>query len=51
MQPNLQKIMYDINNDRFVFDNDEDFQTLFKSQYLTDLLHDNLYIMTDFDFN
>ena len=25
MQSNLQKIMYDINNDRFVFNNDENF--------------------------
>ena len=43
--------MYDINNDRFVFDDNKNFQTLFKSQHLTDLSHVNLYIMTDFDFS
>ena len=43
--------MYDINNDRFVFDDDENFQTLFRSQHSADLLHIDLYIMTNFDFN
>ena len=43
--------MYDINNDRFVFDDDENLQMLFKFQHSTNLLHVNLYIMIDFDFN
>ena len=30
MQSNLQNIMYDINNDCFAFNDDENFQTLFK---------------------
>ena len=30
MQSDLQKIMYDINNDRFAFDDDENFQMLFR---------------------
>ena len=51
MQPNLQKIMYDINNYRFAFDDYKNFQTLFKFQYSTDLSHVNLYIITNFDFN
>ena len=51
MQPNLQKIMYDINNDRFVFDNNENFQMLFRSQHSADLSHVNSYVMTNFDFS
>ena len=51
MQSNLQKIIYNINNDRFVFNDDENFQILFKSQYLINLSHVNLYMMTNFDFN
>ena len=51
MQSNLQKIIYNISNDRFVFNDDKNFQTLFKSHHLTDLLHVNLYIMTNFNFN
>ena len=30
IQSNLQKIMYNINNDCFFFDNDENLQTLFR---------------------
>ena len=51
MQSNLQKIIYDINNDRFIFENDENLQTLFRFQHLTNLLQISLYIMTNFDFN
>ena len=41
--------MYDINNDRFTFDDDENFQTLFKFQHLINLSHINLYMITNFD--
>ena len=51
MQSNLQKLMYDINNNRFAFDDDKNLQTLFRSQYSINLLHVNLYMMTNFDFN
>ena len=51
MQSNLQKIIYDINNDRFAFDDNQNFQTLFRSQYLINLLHINLYVMINFDFS
>ena len=50
MQSNLQKIIYNINNDRFVFNDDKNLQTLFKFQHLINLSHANVYIMTDFDF-
>ena len=50
MQSNLQKVMYDINNDCFVFD-DKNLQTLFRFQHSINLLHINLYMMTNFDFN
>ena len=43
--------MYNINNDRFAFNDDENFQTLFKFQYSTNLLYVNLYIITNFDFS
>ena len=51
IQSNLQKIMYDINNDRFIFYDDENFQTLFKFHHLTDLSHVKLYIERNFDFS
>ena len=51
MQSNLQKVMYDTNNDRFVFDNDKIFQTLFKFQHSANLSHVNLHIIINFDFN
>ena len=51
MQSNLQKIIYNINNDRFVFDNNENFQTLFRFQHLIDLSHVSLYIITNFNFS
>ena len=51
MQSNLQKIMYDTNNYRFAFNDDENLQILFRFQYLTNLSYVNLYMMMDFDFN
>ena len=51
MQSNLQKIIYNINNNRFAFNDDENFQTLFKFQHSTNLLHVNLYVIINFDFN
>ena len=43
--------MYNINNDRFAFNDDENLQTLFKFQHSASLSHVNLYVITDFDFN
>ena len=51
MHSNLQKIIYDINNNRFAFNDNKNFQTLFKSQHSANLLHVNSYIITNFDFN
>ena len=50
-QSNLQKIMYDMNNDRFAFDNDENFQMLYRFQYSADLSHVNLYVIINFNFS
>ena len=51
MQSNEQKIMYDIKNDCVVFDDDDDFQTLLKFQHEVSLLHANLFVITNFDFD
>ena len=45
------KIMYDINDNCFVFNDDENFQTLFKFQHSINLSYVSLYMMTNFDFN
>ena len=51
IQSNLQKVIYDINNNCFIFNDDKNLQILFKFQYLIDLSHVSLYIITNYNFS